>query len=240
MILFIIELLASSSTQRNMAVSNADLASFVSEASQRFGIPEPVINAVIDVESHWRVRAISPRGAKGLMQLMPVTWTALRRNLNLGSDVFDPHDNIVAGGSYIRVLYDRYGWECAFAAYNSGPGRYESYLRSAKPLPKETRTYVALILRKLGAKTYAFAPLDKPLRSLNWTEANLFIDDVTNSPKVINGLSPTATPFVESRSQKFGQGYKWMTASNLPIIMGSRSISNGKTTKTEPLFGIQG
>ena len=69
------------------------------------------------------VRAISPKGAIGLMQIMPDTWTGLRRRYGLGIDPFDPHDNILAGAAYLRELHDRYGVPGFLAAYNAGPAR---------------------------------------------------------------------------------------------------------------------
>ena len=77
-------------------------AAFIAEASHRFSIPESWIRAVIQAESLGDVRAVSPKGAIGLMQIMPETWSDLRLRYGLGADPFDPHDNIVAGGTYLR------------------------------------------------------------------------------------------------------------------------------------------
>ena len=59
----------------------------------------------------------------GLMQLMPGTWSEMRLMLGLGGDPFEPHDNIMAGTAYLRMVYDRFGYPGLFAAYNAGPGR---------------------------------------------------------------------------------------------------------------------
>lgn len=114
----------------------------VEAAAVRFDLPSELIEAVIAVESGGRVRAVSSAGAMGLMQLMPGTWAALRSQLGLGADPFDPADNIVAGAAYLRELLDRYGAPGFLAAYNAGPTRYEASL-GGKPLPLETRLYVA-------------------------------------------------------------------------------------------------
>lgn len=74
----------------------------IARASQRFAIPDTLIRAVIAVESGGAVYAVSPKGAMGLMQLMPGTWGELRRRYALGSDPFDPCDNIFAGTAYLR------------------------------------------------------------------------------------------------------------------------------------------
>jgi hypothetical protein len=114
----------------------------IARAAQRFAIPDTLIRAVIVVESGGVVYAVSPKGAMGLMQLMPGTWADLRRRYALGSDPFDPCDNIFAGTAYLRELLDRYGDPGFLAAYNAGPGRYEAYL-AGRPLPAETVAYVA-------------------------------------------------------------------------------------------------
>lgn len=119
------------------------------EAAQRFGMPEGWIHAVIRAESAGRVRAVSRTGAMGLMQLMPGTWARQRARLGLGPDPFDPRDNILAGTSYLREMYDRYGAQGFLAAYNAGPRRYEQWRDRGRPLPAETRLYVARLVAVL-------------------------------------------------------------------------------------------
>lgn len=125
-------------------------AAFVAEASHRFGIPEHWIRAVRRVESAGEVRALSSAGAMGLMQVMPDTWVELRARYRLGNDPYDPRDNILAGTAYLREMHDRYGSPGFLAAYNAGPGRYEQYL-AGRPLPAETRAYVATLAPLVGA-----------------------------------------------------------------------------------------
>ena len=92
------------------ATERADrYAAEIAEASQRFGIPESWIRAVMRVESSGRARAVSPKGAIGLMQIMPDTWAGLRLRYGFGSDPYDPRDNILAGAAYLREMHDRYG-----------------------------------------------------------------------------------------------------------------------------------
>ena len=117
--------------------------SFISEASQRFDIPATWIRAVIHVEGSGNVHAVSPKGAMGLMQIMPDTWAELRLHYHLGADPFDPHDNILAGTAYLRELYDRFGAEGFFAAYNAGPKLYQDYVSGLRPLHGETKLYLA-------------------------------------------------------------------------------------------------
>ena len=80
-------------------------------------------------ESLGEVRAVSPKGAMGLMQIMPETWASLRVRYVLGADPYDPHDNILAGTTYLRELHDRYGSPGFLAAYNAGPTRYQRVTR---------------------------------------------------------------------------------------------------------------
>lgn len=109
----------------------------------RVGLPQELVWQVLRAESGGDPRAVSPAGAMGLMQLMPSTWGELRAELRLGDDPFAPADNLLAGATYLRRLYDRYGLPGALAAYNAGPGRYEAYLSGSRKLPAETRRYVA-------------------------------------------------------------------------------------------------
>lgn len=142
---------------------------FVAEASQRFGLPIAWIERVMQAESGGRTMLngrpiVSRAGAMGLMQLMPGTWAEMRAVLGLGSDAFDPRDNILAGTAYLRRMYDRFGYPGMFAAYNAGPGRYAAYLAGRQPLPEETRAYLAVVT---GDQTPAStAPVDRPRPSL--------------------------------------------------------------------------
>ena len=81
----------------------------------------------------------------GLMQLMPATWAAMRAEQALGSDPFDPRDNILAGTAYLAKMYRRFGYPGLFAAYNAGPGRYAGWRTGRRSLPRETQEYLALV-----------------------------------------------------------------------------------------------
>ncbi len=140
----------SSARAQDLSSGRDMMGSFVAEAAQRFSIPEAWIRAVMHAESAGQPRAVSPKGAMGLMQLMPTTWADMRSRLGLGGDPFDPHDNLIAGASYLRDLYDRFGASGFLAAYNAGPGRYLDYLARGRPLPVETRRYVADIMPSIG------------------------------------------------------------------------------------------
>jgi hypothetical protein len=153
----------------------------ISEATQRFGLPAAWIRAILATESNGDPRAVSPRGAMGLMQLMPETWGDLRVRHRLGSDPYDPHDNIIAGAAYIRLLYDRYGTPGWIAAYNAGPGRYEASLKG-RQLPSETRNYVATVAPHLDGSGNPGATVIAAVGPLSWTRAPLFIAQPTSKP----------------------------------------------------------
>jgi hypothetical protein len=163
------------------------IAAHIAEAAQRFGIPERWIVAVMGAESAGGARAISHAGAQGLMQVMPATWDHLRARYRLGSDPFDPRDNILVGAAYLREMYDRYGTIPAMlAAYNAGPDRYDEYLATGRPLPAETRAYVDLLSPALGATALSPGVPAAPPPPPDWREAPLFVPRSTGSWTVAN------------------------------------------------------
>ena len=174
------------------AAVRTPLADFVAEASQRFSIPAAWIHAVMRAESFGDVRAISPKGAMGLMQIMPETWAGLRQRYRLGANPYDAHDNIIAGAAYLRELHDRYGIPGFLAAYNAGPARWEDHLATGRPLPAETRAYLIRLAPIVGGSSADDAVVLAAVVK-SWTEASLFPAPSTNSPDhkaVAPGLPP--------------------------------------------------
>jgi hypothetical protein len=143
-------------------------AAEIGEASARFGIPEDWIRRVMKAESDGRTQLggapiTSRAGAMGLMQLMPATWSDMRALHGLGGDPYDPHDNILAGAAYLRMMYDRFGYPGLFAAYNAGPRRYADHLAGGVRLPSETIAYLGKTTNgsgALGPARTAFARAD--------------------------------------------------------------------------------
>lgn len=123
-------------------------AGLVEAAARRHGLDPALIHAVIEAESSYRPRAISPAGARGLMQVMPST----ARDLGLAKTtlLFDPRHNIETGARYLKLLLERFGGDLAraLAAYNAGPAAVLAH-RGVPPHP-ETRHYVRKILSALG------------------------------------------------------------------------------------------
>jgi len=183
---------AISASAQDMAADRAaashPYAVHVAEAARRFGIPEAWIWAVMRVESNGDSRAVSRAGAVGLMQIMPATWAGLRARYGLGPDPLDVRDNIMAGAAYLREMHDRYGNVTAMlAAYNAGPGRYDEHLSRGRPLPAETRAYLARLASIAGnpADTQlAAAPAPDPFA---WRRAALFVR-VASAPDAVAGV----------------------------------------------------
>lgn len=114
----------------------------ISEAAKRHGLSSSLIKALIHVESFFNPKAVSKKGAIGLMQIMPENLQAL----NI-SDPFDPWENIMGGASYLKSMLERFRGELplALAAYNAGPTAVERY-HDIPPYP-ETEAYVKKVMR---------------------------------------------------------------------------------------------
>lgn len=119
-------------------------AEIIDAVSVRHGVNPALVYALIEVESAYRPAARSPKGAMGLMQLMPAT-----AQQYAVTDPFDPTANIEAGTRHLRSLLDRYDIDAALAAYNAGEGPVRKF-GGVPPYP-ETRRYVAKILELVGA-----------------------------------------------------------------------------------------
>src|SRR6266550_1367349 len=124
------------------AMIPAQYRDLIRTASARHGVDARVVNAVIQVESAYHSRAVSPKGARGLMQLMPATgrqYGAL--------DLFDPKVNLEAGVQHLKKLLARYDLPLALAAYNAGEAAVDRF--GGIPPFRETQDYVSRILRLL-------------------------------------------------------------------------------------------
>jgi hypothetical protein len=202
-----------------LPVSDQRLTAHVAEAAQRFRIPEDWIRAVIGAESAHNVRAVSSAGAMGLMQIMPETWTELRARYWFGDDPFDPRDNILAGTAYLREMLDRYGTIGAMlAAYNAGPGRYDEYLAIGRPLPTETRAYVAKLAPILAGEALSDGASTSPQRASDWREAPLFVgpsDGGSFADSLLSGGQSASAP-----AAGFAPGGRAATAPGGSIFVG--------------------
>lgn len=116
---------------------------FIYEAMDLYQIPEPLIRAVIHVESNYDPNVVSSAGAKGLMQLMP----SVISDMHVG-DVFDPRDNILGGVRLLRVLANKFDGDLVLtiAAYHAGAGSVSRY--GGIPPYETTQLYVKLVLKQ--------------------------------------------------------------------------------------------
>lgn len=130
--------------------TNGNLTDVVNEASGHYKLDPDLVNSVIKAESGFNVHAISPKGAQGLMQLMPGTAAQLGV-----PNTFDPQQNVEGGTKYLRELLERYNFDLvkALAAYNAGPQRVEQF--GGVPPYYETRAYVARVVKDFNKKKTA-------------------------------------------------------------------------------------
>jgi hypothetical protein len=178
--------------------------SLIDEASRRFSIPALWIRSVMQVESGGNAQALSPKGAMGLMQIMPETYAALRQAFVLGADPYQPRDNIMAGAAYLREMLDLYGTSGFLAAYNAGPARYDEHLETGEPLPEETQIYLSRLAPMLsGAQLASISATANPV---TWMTSPLFIGDNTMRESATAQDDPGSLPHTNRQpsQQQFG------------------------------------
>lgn len=124
------------------AYDRSDYDTWIQEAAGKYRISFGLLKALIKVESNFNARAVSPAGAKGLMQIMPHNFRALDIR-----DPFDPYQNIMGGARYLREMLNRHNGnrQLALAAYNAGPNAVARYGRV--PPYTETMDYVRKVMK---------------------------------------------------------------------------------------------
>jgi soluble lytic murein transglycosylase-like protein len=127
---------------KSRQVSTKKYDDIIKKAQKKYGVEFSLIKAVIKVESGFNPKAVSKRGAKGLMQIMPDNY----KNLDV-KDPFNPSQNIMGGTLYLQRLLVRYEYKLplALAAYNAGPHAVDKYKRI--PPYKETQNYVRKVMK---------------------------------------------------------------------------------------------
>ena len=131
-------------------MAKLELQALVEREAKRNAMSETLLQAVIEQESANLPCAVSPKGAKGLMQLMPATAETFKVK-----DPFDPAENVAAGSRFLKSLLDRYQGDMAkaLAAYNAGPGRVDR--DGEVPEIPETQNYVGRILARVAEREKA-------------------------------------------------------------------------------------
>jgi soluble lytic murein transglycosylase-like protein len=146
------------------AGEDADVRGLVAEAARNFDVNPLLVDSVIQVESNYNPFAVSPKGAQGLMQLMPST--AQRFGV---TDSFDPKQNIEAGVRYLKFLQDTFQDDrLAIAAYNAGEKAVAKY-KDVPPYP-ETVSYVAKVGKKFGQAKHEAKNAEEPKAAPRSTE----------------------------------------------------------------------
>jgi hypothetical protein len=128
------------------------LSEVIIEECEKDGVDPLFVLAVIDAESNFDIEAVSPTGARGLMQLVPSTF----RDVSDAKRMFDPEDNVRAGIRYIRKLWDagygrRGGPESILLAYNQGPNMASAVFRNGANMPNEAHIYIPRVMARYKA-----------------------------------------------------------------------------------------
>jgi membrane-bound lytic murein transglycosylase MltF len=162
-----------------------DLTDVVNEASGRYRLDPDLVNSVIKAESGFNVHAVSPKGAQGLMQLMPGTAAQLGV-----PNTFDAQQNVEGGTRYLRELLERYNFDLvkALAAYNAGPQRVEQF--GGVPPYYETRAYVARVVRDFNKKKTATKKTAATSTSSQKNAAEQKIGSKAGTPKKTQSATP--------------------------------------------------
>jgi soluble lytic murein transglycosylase-like protein len=156
-----------------------DVRGLVAEAAKNFDVNPLLVDSVIQVESNYNPFAVSPKGAQGLMQLMPAT--AQRFGV---TDSFDPKQNIEAGVRYLKFLEDTFQDDrLAIAAYNAGEKAVTKY-KDVPPYP-ETVNYVAKVAKKYGQAKRATANGDASKHDAKNAEEPKPAEDSSDAPRHI-------------------------------------------------------
>jgi hypothetical protein len=180
----------------------------IRDAGATYGVSTDLIHAIIQVESEYDARAVSSKGAQGLMQLMP--FTARRFGV---SDPFDPRQNIFGGVQYLRVLLDLFGGDVDLAAagYNAGENAVQRY-RGIPPY-RETRQYVQKVQARLGSSG-SRAWTATPVQRASSTPAMSYAPSSGRALSNANGrlrvtVVPRKAPLEPARPRTY---YKWSDA----------------------------
>jgi hypothetical protein len=171
-------------------VDRLELDAHIQYVAARHRIPPRLVAAIIEVESEFNPRAVSRKGARGLMQLMPLTAASLQVE-----DLHDPFENVEGGVRHLRRLMDRFhgNLPLVLAAYNAGEPAVIAY-RGVPPYP-ETRRYVARVMRRLGPAGVTTARLAAARARQGTAEirrADMAAEAVHPSGAASNGIEPDA------------------------------------------------
>jgi soluble lytic murein transglycosylase-like protein len=167
------------------STEDSPVRDLVADAAKRYEVSPALVDSVIQVESNYNPFAVSPKGAQGLMQLMPAT--ARRFGVR---DSFDPKDNIEGGVKYLKFLQETFKDDrLAIAAYNAGEGAVQKYKNNVPPYP-ETVNYVAQVGRKYSQAQQTAENLKKTIEPV-----------AKEQDKPAQDYHPPLTAFVDSEGK---------------------------------------
>jgi cell division septation protein DedD len=167
---------------------------------------------------------VSAAGAMGLMQLEPETYREMATQYGLGTDPFNPRDNIMAGAAYIHAMYQIFGSPGFLAAYNAGPGRLDSYMTYRTALPDETVNYVAMI-----------APHIQGYYPAHRSQADQLALNTLPMSEAPGILPPGFVPEASSPSSRDASIAAVEVASNEPSVMSAPAIYTPSSALDAPL-----
>ena len=183
-------------SSRSPKATQQEIADAIGSASSRYRLDPDFVASVVSAESNFNSRAVSPKGAQGLMQLMPGTAS------QLGVDnAFDPAKNTDGGTRYLRQLLERFNFDVAkaLAAYNAGPLRVDQH--NGVPPYRETRKYVTRIINDYNRKKLAKVKptQSKPSQSLAQSKTPA---KAHAAPRAVSKPKPTAVYQAETLHQQ--------------------------------------
>ncbi len=202
-------------------LTTADIHAHIKQVALRHGISPLLVAAIIEAESEFNPRAVSRKGARGLMQLMPATASSLSVH-----DSFDPYENIDGGVRHLRRLLDRFhgNLPLAVAAYNAGEQKVIDY--GGVPPYRETRRYVSKILRRINYRGVAVVYGDSKPRSYSDAKPRVVTTEATTVRPEIRPAVYVSSPRPEPRREALGP---WAPA---PMIrpVAARGASTGTSS----------
>ena len=174
----------------SVSLDRSELRQLINQVSLEYGVDPKLVDALVRVESSYDPRAVSRKGAMGLMQLMPDTADRLEVE-----DPFDPEENVRGGVKEFSRLVDRYAGnlQLALAAYNAGEGAVARY-RGVPPY-NETRNYVSRILTLYTGRPYRLAGTyrAKPVRMVRDRNGNTVITNVSSTSTTVTASIRAST-----------------------------------------------
>lgn len=175
------------STIPNIEKTDNSFSSIINTSARKNNLSPELVKAIIYTESNFNTNAFSPKGAVGLMQVLPST-----ANMYGSYNLYDPNDNITVGTKHLAYLIKKYKYlPHALAAYNAGEGNVDKY--NGIPPFAETQSYVLKVLKSYNRELDVSAQIKQPVKETNLTDSKAVADQ---PPKALIKTKTTAAPKV--------------------------------------------